>query len=191
LATLCDDLLADATRFAGAFEDDLCLLGMEVARLGVVGDAGRDSLTGLFNPNYLNETLEREMHRAGRHGYHIGVIALEIAGLEHFAAQHGQRAADEVLREFGALLNRHTRRSDIACRPRATGFTLVLPESSLNNTQHKAAQLCELLRGQHPQLFDGGALSLALGLASFPHNGATGESVVRAATEAMGKAQTG
>ena len=191
LTALCDGLLDDALHFGGEFEDDMCLLGMEVARLGVTSDAARDNLTGLYNPNYLNETLDREMHRAGRHGYQIGVITLEISGLDRFAATHGQRAVDELLREFGALLNRHTRRSDIACRPRATGFTLVLPEASLNNTQHKAAQLCELLRGHHPQLFDGGALSLALGLASFPQNGATGESIVRAATEAMQNAQQG
>lgn len=187
LPMLCDVLLEAGAQFAGGFEDDLCIVALEVARLGVPTEAGRDRLTGLFNENYLRESLEREVHRAGRQGYHVGIIAMEIDGLETYSAQHGQHAADDILREFGSLLNRHTRRSDIACRPRNFGFTLVLPEASLSSTERKANQLCEVLKSQFHQLFDRGELSLNLGLAAFPQHGATGEAIVQAATEAMRK----
>ncbi len=184
LRDICNAVIEEAATFGG-FEDDVCLVAMEVARLGISGEAGRDDLTGLFNEHYLRESLEREVHRAVRQSYEIGVIALEFRGIEEFSRRHGQGEADEVLRGFGALLTLHTRRSDIACRTRPTGFTLILPEASPDNTQRKAAQLCEVLKSHCPRLFETGELSLMLGLASFPQHGTSGEVIVQTATAAM------
>jgi diguanylate cyclase (GGDEF)-like protein len=190
LSTLCDGVLTEATNFAGDFDDDLCLVAFEAARIGGFVEAGRDGLTGLFNQHYLQESIEREVSRAERNGYQVGVIALDLVGIERLIAQDGQSAADQLLREFGTMLNRCTRRSDIACRARPTGFTLILPEASIENTERKAEQICELLRVQGHDLFAKGELSLALGLASFPQHGATGHAIVQAATEAMQKHHT-
>jgi len=43
----------------------------------------RDALTGLFNRRYLEETLERELHRASRNHHSLGVIMLD---LDHLGA---------------------------------------------------------------------------------------------------------
>lgn len=185
LAALCDGILQDAVEFAGKMDDDLCFVAVEVARLGVRHEVGRDGVTGLFNENFLKESIEREVSRAERKGYQVGVIALDLLGLENYASQHGQGATDELLREFGALLHRCTRRSDIACRVRPTGFTLVLPEASIASTERKAAQIQAWVQTQGHNYFEDGQLSLALGLASFPQHGNTAQAIVQAATEAM------
>ncbi len=185
LPELCDGVLQDAIAFAGELDDDLCFVALEMARVGVHFQAGRDDVTGLYDANFLHESIEREVSRAERKGYQVGVIALDLVGLEAFAAQHGQSATDELLREFGALLHRCTRRSDIACRVRPTGFTLVLPEASIASTERKAAQIREWITTQGRAYFEDRQLSLALGLASFPQHGATAEAIVQAATAAM------
>lgn len=186
LPALCDGVLQDAISFAGDLDDDLCFIAVEMARLGVHYQEGRDDVTGLYDANFLHESIEREVSRAQRNGYQVGVISLDLLGLEEFTAQHGQRATDELLREFGALLHRCTRRSDIACRVRPTGFTLVLPEASVASTERKAAQIREWIETQGRSYFENCQISLALGLASFPQNGSTAEAIVQAATQAMG-----
>lgn len=185
LAVLCDGVVEKASLFAHTFDDDVCLLGLEAAWIGGFEESGRDGLTGLYNQNFLRESVEREVARAERQGYQVGVIALDLLGLEEFATRHGQETANAVLREFGSLLGRCTRRSDIACRARPTGFTLVLPEASIDNTERKANQIRDLLQSQGQTFFKSGELSLSLGLASFPQHGATGEAIVQAASEAM------
>ncbi len=131
LATLCDGVLQDATSFAGELDDDLCFIAVEMARMGVHYEVGRDDVTGLYDASFLRESMEREVSRAERKGYQVGVIALDLLGLETFSTQHGQTATDELLREFGALLHRCTRRSDIACRVRPDGFTWCCPKPLL------------------------------------------------------------
>ena len=44
----------------------------------------RDSLTGLFNRRYLEETLERELSRASRAKRSLGIIMLDLDNLKHF-----------------------------------------------------------------------------------------------------------
>ncbi|HEY0076007.1 MAG TPA: SpoIIE family protein phosphatase [Abditibacteriaceae bacterium] len=185
LAVLCDGVLQDAVDFAGKMDDDLCFVALELSRLGVRHEVGRDGVTGLYNAIFLKESMEREVSRAERKGYQVGVIALDLLGLDDYASQHGQGATDELLREFGALLHRCTRRSDIACRVRPTGFTLVLPEASIASTERKAAQIRSWVQAQGHAYFEDGQLSLALGLASFPQHGNTAQAIVQAATEAM------
>ena len=185
LAALCDGVLQDAIAFAGELDDDLCFIAVEMARVGLPPQTGRDDITGLYDANFLQESMEREVSRAERKGYQVGVITLNLRGLEEFTKQRGQGVADEMLREFGALLQRCTRRSDIACRVCAAGFTLVLPEASIASTERKAAQILEWISTQGRAYFDDAPLSLMLGLASFPQHGASAEAIVQAAAEAM------
>ena len=76
----------------------------------------RDSLTGLFNRRYLEETLERELSRAGRKHLSVGIIMVDIDHFKHFNDSHGHAAGDVVLHALGVLFNASIRGSDIACR---------------------------------------------------------------------------
>ncbi|MDQ3813913.1 MAG: diguanylate cyclase [Armatimonadota bacterium] len=192
-APLFDELLDEIQQFAGQreFEDDMCLVGIEVARLGLCVQSIRDSLTGLFNQRYLEESLEREMHRAERNGYPVGMIMLDIDHFNLFNQMYGREAGDALLRELGGLLRQQTRRSDLACRYGGEEFILILPEASLENTFRKAERLRhavkEIMLQHHPQAME--PITISLGVASFPDNGATGEAVLRAADTALHRAK--
>ncbi|MEI7772736.1 MAG: GGDEF domain-containing protein, partial [Chloroflexales bacterium] len=91
----------------------------------------RDPLTGLFNRRYLEETLTRELHRAARNRYPVGVIMLDIDHFKQINDTYGHEAGDTVLRTLGALLLGMVRAGDVACRYGGEEFVLILPAASL------------------------------------------------------------
>jgi diguanylate cyclase (GGDEF)-like protein len=150
----------------------------------------RDSLTGLFNRRYLDETLGREFARAQRNGTPVAVIMLDVDHFKNFNSTFGHEAGDAVLRELGTLLMRSVRAGDIACRYGGEEFCLVLPLMDRNGARLRA----EAIREGAARLevkSDGrmlGPVTLSLGVALFPED-ANSESVLRAADEALYEAK--
>src|SRR5262245_12433907 len=63
-----------------------------------------DPLTGLFNRRYMEETLERELHRARRSGRPMCVLMLDVDSFKQQNDAFGHDGGDAVLRELGPLL---------------------------------------------------------------------------------------
>ncbi|MEC4986084.1 MAG: diguanylate cyclase [Oscillatoria sp. PMC 1068.18] len=147
----------------------------------------RDPLTGLYNRRYLQESLEREIHRASRQKQSLGVVMLDIDHFKKFNDTWGHEAGDTVLREIGKLLQQTIRASDLACRYGGEELTLVFPETSLEDTEKRAIQIWENIknlqikhRGQYL-----GSLTVSLGIASFPTHGQTANNLINAADAAL------
>jgi diguanylate cyclase (GGDEF)-like protein/PAS domain S-box-containing protein len=151
----------------------------------------RDPLTGLFNRRYLEESLEREVHRASRAGQPLGILMLDVDHFKRFNDTFGHEAGDAVLRELGRFLKRNIRDSDIACRYGGEELTLIFPEASLENTIRRAEEIREgvkFLNVEHRrELLD--PISLSVGVACFPEHGQTGEAIIRAADAALYRAK--
>ena len=151
----------------------------------------RDPLTGLFNRRYMEESLERELHRAHRKHSTVGILALDIDRFKRFNDTFGHDAGDTLLRELGAFLQGHVRGEDIACRCGGEEFTLILPETSLEVARQRAEDIREgvkhlSVQHRHQPL---GAITLSLGVASFPDHGETSEAVLRVADAALYRAK--
>lgn len=151
----------------------------------------RDSLTGLFNRRYLEESLEREINRAARQNQNVGVIMLDVDHFKRFNDTFGHEAGDSVLRELGMFIKKHVRGSDIACRYGGEELTLILPEASLEITTLRAEQIREgvkhlNLQNRRQSL---GCITLSLGVAVFPDHGTTGGAVIEAADAALYRAK--
>ncbi len=150
----------------------------------------RDPLTGLFNRRYMEESLEREIHRAQRKQQSLGIIMLDVDHFKRFNDTFGHDAGDEVLRELGLFLRKQTRVSDIACRYGGEELTLILPDASLEAAYKRAEQLREgvkQLQVRHHQVL--GVITLSLGVASSPEHGLTNEAVIQAADAALYQAK--
>lgn len=147
----------------------------------------RDPLTGLFNRRYLEESLDRELHRAHRKQQSLGVIMLDIDHFKRFNDTFGHEAGDAVLREVGLFLRNSVRDSDIACRYGGEELTLVLPETSLENTQARAEKIrlgIKHLNVQHRNQ-SLGTVTASLGVACFPQQGFQGSNLIQAADNAL------
>lgn len=143
----------------------------------------RDPLTNLFNRRYLDETLNRELQRAARQHYPIGVIMLDIDHFKNYNDRYGHEGGDALLREIGKFLQTHIRNDDIACRFGGEEFTLILPGATLNDATRRAEALCQEVRLVRAD-YNGHSLdpvTISVGVACFPLHGTTvGEMVVMA-----------
>ncbi len=151
----------------------------------------RDPLTGLFNRRYLEESLEREIHRAERNNHPVGVIMLDIDHFKQYNDTYGHEAGDIVLRELGAYLASQIRAGDIACRYGGEEFILILPEASLEVTAERAERIRLGARKLNIKInnISLGEITLSVGVAAFPEHGLNGASVIRSADEALYQAK--
>ncbi len=151
----------------------------------------RDGLTGLYNRRYLEESLEREISRAQRQKFSLGIIMIDIDHFKQYNDTFGHDAGDVVLQQLGNILQKNVRGSDIACRYGGEEFTLILPEISLELVKERAEQIrveVQQLKPKHRDQ-DLGQITLSLGISMFPSQGLTGESIVRAADTALYQAK--
>ncbi len=147
----------------------------------------RDSLTGLFNRRYLEETLRREINRAARKKYTLGVLMLDIDYFKTINDTFGHSAGDVVLCEFSNILSRNIREEDIACRYGGDEFVVVLPDTSLQVTMERAEQLLSIT-GQLQLQFEDRTisdLSISIGISFFPDNGLTKGDILRTVDMAL------
>jgi diguanylate cyclase (GGDEF)-like protein/PAS domain S-box-containing protein len=153
----------------------------------------RDSLTGLFNRRYLDETLPREILRATRTGSTLGVMMVDIDHFKQLNDTHGHDAGDAVLSALGRFLQQQVRGDDIACRYGGEEFTLILPGASLDAVCDRAEQLrvgvqSLVVRFNNTQL---DTITLSLGIAMWPQHGETEDIVLQAADAALYRAKQG
>ena len=146
----------------------------------------RDPLTGLHNRRYLEETLGRELILAERNGHPVSLI---MGDLDHFKSvndRYGHLGGDEVLRTFGDLMKRHARGSDIYCRYGGEEFLLVLPQMPANTAAERAEQLrIAMAAGPVPFGTSQITVTASFGVATFPHDGRTGDELIAAADSAL------
>jgi diguanylate cyclase (GGDEF)-like protein len=91
-----------------------------------------------------------------------------------------------VLIEIAALLKRHIRGSDIACRYGGEEFTLVLPSATAHSARSKAEAICSAVREESGRLM---GVTASLGVAIFPTHAEEPESLLRAADRALYEAK--
>jgi diguanylate cyclase (GGDEF)-like protein len=147
----------------------------------------RDTLTGLFNRRYLEETLERELRRAGRAGRPLGLLMLDVDHFKRLNDALGHEAGDEVLRQLGERLRRALRREDTACRYGGEEFVLVLPDAPPADAARRAEELRRQLHGLtvSVQGRPAGPITVSIGVAAFPDHGLNAEMLLKAADAAL------
>jgi diguanylate cyclase (GGDEF)-like protein/PAS domain S-box-containing protein len=147
-----------------------------------------DPLTGLFNRRYLDEVLPRELDVAQRRNSSLCVVMLDIDGFKQFNDRLGHGAGDALLREFSHMMRSHLRKSDIVCRFGGDEFVVIMPDSSIHDTQERIERIRVLLKGL-PKINSSekmpGIISLSAGLAFMPEHGTTESELLRAADKAM------
>jgi diguanylate cyclase (GGDEF)-like protein len=150
-----------------------------------------DTLTGLFNRRYLEETLERELRRVQRRAVPLGVIMLDLDHFKRFNDTYGHAGGDDLLRVLGKYLQTQVRQEDIACRYGGEEFVLILPEAPREAVLQRAEEIRQMV--PRLQVFQEGKLlestTVSLGVAMFPEHGATGQEVIQAADDAMYQAK--
>jgi diguanylate cyclase (GGDEF)-like protein/PAS domain S-box-containing protein len=147
----------------------------------------RDSVTGLFNRRYLEETLDREVHRAARNGQSLGIIMLDLDHFKRFNDTFGHDAGDVVLHSVGVFLTKNTRADDIACRYGGEEFVLILPNADLASTESRAQKIREAAKRLDISHLNKplGAITISVGVAAFPQHGSSPSQLMAKADGAL------
>ena len=91
------------------------------AMLGVT-----DSLTGLYNGDYLESRLSEELTRATRDKVEVAFMVVSIYGLEDYGIKYGTMQRDDVLCSLSQTVKNTVRRCDIVGRLGGAELGLVL-----------------------------------------------------------------
>lgn len=151
----------------------------------------RDPLTNLFNRRYLEETLNREITLATRKGTEFGVVQADIDNFKAFNDTHGHIAGDIALKGIAEFLMSSVRDNDVVCRYGGEELTLIFPGASLEITESRAMELCRRVKEVRLMYGDAplSAPTMSFGVAAFPINGRSSESLLRASDLALYQAK--
>ncbi|RNC68027.1 MAG: diguanylate cyclase, partial [Desulfuromonadales bacterium] len=157
-------------------------------------EAFTDPLTGLFNPRQFWLSLDHELARARRYRRPCSLAMIDIDLFKQYNDRHGHLQGDQVLTEAAAVFRSSIRTSDIAARYGGEEFMVIMPETGRDLALLAGEKLRRAVaeypfphRGTQP----GGALTVSIGIATFPEDGASSRELVDAADRALYRAKEG
>jgi diguanylate cyclase (GGDEF)-like protein/PAS domain S-box-containing protein len=151
-----------------------------------------DGLTGLPNRQLLEDRLEYAISIMARRARSpAAVLFLDLDRFKNINDSLGHRTGDRLLRKVGERLRTSVRDEDTVARPGGDEFVMVLPDTSAKGAALVAEKVISSL--SHPFRIEGRALSIScsIGIAMYPDNGESSDSLVRCADTAMYRAKTG
>jgi diguanylate cyclase (GGDEF)-like protein len=183
-----------ADLFANGFADQLSLTLANLQRQDTLHTrAVRDPLTGLFNRRCMEESLLRELQRAGRGEAEVGVIVIDVDHFKAFNDAWGHSGGDTVLQQLARMMQNLCREEDLVCRYGGEEFLIVMPNASTDVVRSMAEQLRDHARQLHVHR-DGellGPITISAGTALAPLHGTTLPALIGAADRALYAAKSG
>ncbi|MFL5294631.1 MAG: diguanylate cyclase [Myxococcales bacterium] len=147
-----------------------------------------DDHTGLFNSRHLRRTLEQEIVRAIRFGHPVSLVFFDLDRFKQVNDTHGHQAGSRVLAEVGQLLLKTLRSTDVPVRYGGDEFVLMLPETSKDQAIEAANRIRATI-AENRFLADADfgpvRITASMGVAAFPDDAQTPESLLARADEAM------
>jgi diguanylate cyclase (GGDEF)-like protein/PAS domain S-box-containing protein len=147
----------------------------------------RDPLTGLYNRRHFSDIIVRELSASKRYNKPLALAAIDLDFFKSVNDRFGHDAGDKVLREFGKLLREKTRASDIAFRFGGEEFVLLMSDTDEEGSFNCLENIRKLME-KKKIIHNGqalGIITMSAGIAQYPQHGEDGESLVRAADDAL------
>lgn len=152
-----------------------------------------DGLTEVFNHRYFQAFLDRELSRARRYHRPLSLIMIDLDRFKSINDNYGHQVGDTVLRGVAAIIKSQARDVDLVARYGGEEFMVVLPETNKNEAQSLAERIRQAVREQRYSLPDGRAeirVTISLGVASFPEDGADKSELVDKVDKALYRSKT-
>ena len=175
-----------AVAAAGIARSTLCLVPLAFAVVALthrnlkifansLSESTTDALTGLPNRRFLASRVAEEIARARRGATPLAIMVLDLDRFKGINDGYGHRAGDAALRDVAARLQGSLRPYDTCARYGGDEFVIVLPACSRDDAEQKALILERRVREAACEVKAGVSvpLSVSIGAAVFPDDGAT------------------
>ncbi|RYY03337.1 MAG: GGDEF domain-containing response regulator [Gammaproteobacteria bacterium] len=152
--------------------------------------AENDSLTGLANRYYFDESLRVAIPRANRLNDQLALLFLDLDNFKIINDSMGHDAGDQLLQEVARRLLHVVRNGDIVCRLGGDEFAILAHNfESQDRIVQLAERILEELR--YPFMIKNieQFISASIGVATYPHAGSDAGDMLKAADLAMYRAK--
>jgi diguanylate cyclase (GGDEF)-like protein len=151
-----------------------------------------DALTGLPNRLLLKDRVNREIARCQRAGGGFALLFIDLDHFKNINDTQGHSSGDRVLKETASRISDCLRASDTVSRLGGDEFVVILsnpqhPRDAAVVGDHIVQRLSEAFVIDDQSCF----LSASIGVASFPQDGSSAETLIRNADTAMYRAKAG
>jgi diguanylate cyclase (GGDEF)-like protein/PAS domain S-box-containing protein len=150
-----------------------------------------DELTGLPNRRLFLERLSQALHTATQSSSRLALTIGDVKRFRLINETLGRRAGDELLKQIAARLPKNMRHPENLARIAGDSFAMFLPDiQELSEVAHRIENL-HVETFQRPFTVEGQELmvSLTIGIAIYPSDGADAETLFRNAEAALKKAK--
>ena len=165
--------------------------------------ANIDTLTGLHNKNWMDETFHRMAQRCERNGMPLFLLVADLDRFKDLVGRHGHLAGDSVLKGVARIMAINLRPHDLLIYAGGDRFAVLLPERSLDMAMKMAERLREAVAAPALHIHTGSApqaanttrttqdehVTVSLGISAM-QPGDTLASLWAAADEALQQAKT-
>jgi len=156
-----------------------------------VGDTAKrlayhDPLTGLPNRVLFTDRFMMAKANSKRYGMKTALITLDLDHFKDINDNFGFDAGDELLKEVGSRLLSALRQTDTVCRMGGDEFALLIPEVTLKKAVGVIVhRIHTTVRKPFACHGFGGMISASLGIAIYPEDGESLETLIKHADIAM------
>jgi len=154
--------------------------------------AHSDSLTELWNHGYFRYLLQDELEKTKAMQGYLSLMMLDIDDFKIYNDALGHQAGDKILKDLAALLKTRSRKMDFVCRYGGEEFAIILPQTEKNEAYLIAEKLRQDIAKNiflHEEILPKKKLTVSIGLACFPENGASAAELISYSDKALYQAK--
>lgn len=154
--------------------------------------ATTDWLTELPNRRKFDEALSQMFHQSERFDEDITLVLFDIDRFKLINDSHGHGAGDQVLRDIGALLRVHARKSDQPARLGGDEFGVVLYHTTMKQAESFVEKFMDSVRARTFD-YEGFQLKvrISVGIAQYDESMKSPQALYYAADKALYQAKRG
>ena len=151
--------------------------------LAVKQQAVTDSLTGLYNRRYFEESLKREVTRAQRQHQPFSIIGIDLDFLKKINDQYGHAYGDLAIKTVADVLKRNARSIDLPARMGGEEFNVLLPGIDSKGAMAAAERIRKAIELQELDMI--GHITASIGVATFLEHSDNIEEILELTDQAM------
>lgn len=161
------------------------------AREEILRQASIDIITGLQNHRSFHDLLEEGIRSAKVLNGKLSLLLVDIDFFKYYNDAYGHKKGDGVLRKIAQIIKQHCSEGVFPARYEGDTFGIIVygdaKEGLTIGESIRTAVEAADFEGDH--ILPGGHLTVSVGVASYPDNAQTRESLIERADDALSKAK--